>query len=126
MPPTVPGGPPAPGGGARRRGPPAAGAGLGAALAGAAAGVLKPVVGAGCFLMAARIPLTWFPDEKSKEFPFNLIVAPTEPLLKPTRETIPPFQGLDVSPIVWFAILSFLNEIFLGPQGLLILLQNKV
>jgi YggT family protein len=88
--------------------------------------VLKPVVGAGCFLMAARIPLTWFPDEKSKEFPFNLIVAPTEPLLKPTRETIPPFQGLDVSPIVWFAILSFLNEIFLGPQGLLILLQNKV
>jgi YggT family protein len=33
---------------------------------------------------------------------------------------------VDVSPIVWVALLSFLNEILLGKQGLLVLLSNKV
>ena len=35
-------------------------------------------------------------------------------------------RGVDVTPIVWFALLSFLNEILLGRQGLLILLSQKV
>jgi len=32
---------------------------------------------------------------------------------------------VDVSPIVWVALLSFLNEVLLGKQGLLILLASK-
>jgi YggT family protein len=35
------------------------------------------------------------------------------------------YSGVDVSPIVWVALLSFLNEILLGKQGLLILLASK-
>lgn len=35
-------------------------------------------------------------------------------------------SGVDVSPIVWVALLSFLNEILLGKQGLLLLLSQKV
>ncbi len=34
-------------------------------------------------------------------------------------------SGVDVSPIVWVALLSFMNEILLGKQGLLILLASK-
>ena len=34
--------------------------------------------------------------------------------------------GVDVSPIVWVALLSFVNEILLGPQGILNLLQRKL
>ena len=51
--------------------------------------------------------------------------VPTEPLLKPTRAMIPPVGGVDVSPIVWVMTISFMNEILLGKQGLLVLLSNK-
>jgi uncharacterized protein YggT (Ycf19 family) len=41
-------------------------------------------------------------------------------------QVIEPVNGVDISPIVWFAVISFFNEILLGPQGLLILLSQKV
>jgi uncharacterized protein YggT (Ycf19 family) len=41
-------------------------------------------------------------------------------------QVIVPVNGVDISPIVWFAVISFFNEILLGPQGLLILLSQKV
>ena len=34
-------------------------------------------------------------------------------------------SGVDVSPIVWVALLSFTNEILLGKQGLLVLMASK-
>lgn len=43
-------------------------------------------------------------------------LLPAEPLLEATRKVVPPFNGLDVSPIVWVALLSFLAEILTGPQ----------
>ena len=33
-----------------------------------------------------------------------------EPLLKPTRTAIPPVGGVDVSPIVWVGVISFLMK----------------
>lgn len=44
------------------------------------------------------------------------VACPAEPLLEATRKVVPPFNGLDVSPIVWVALLSFLAEILTGPQ----------
>jgi len=38
---------------------------------------------------------------------------------------VPPVGGVDVSPIIWVGMISFLNEILLGKQGLLILLSTK-
>jgi hypothetical protein len=35
-------------------------------------------------------------------------------------------SGVDTSPIVWVALISFMNEILLGKQGLLVLLSQKV
>lgn len=33
--------------------------------------------------------------------------------------------GVDISPIIWVALISFFNEILLGPQGLLILVERQ-
>ncbi len=38
---------------------------------------------------------------------------------------IPLVGGVDVTPIVWVGLLSFLNEILLGPQGILMLIQRQ-
>jgi uncharacterized protein YggT (Ycf19 family) len=48
-----------------------------------------------------------------------------EAVLAATRRIVKPFNGLDVSPIVWFALLSFVNEILAGPQGILTLIERK-
>ena len=42
-----------------------------------------------------------------------------------TRALVPPVGGVDVSPIIWVGMISFMNEILLGKQGLLVLLANK-
>ena len=60
------------------------------------------------------------------KLPWSLAFKPTEPVLGPTRRAIPPVGGVDVAPIVWVALLSFFNEILLGPQGILNLLQRKL
>uniref|UniRef100_A0A7N0UJ02 Uncharacterized protein n=1 Tax=Kalanchoe fedtschenkoi TaxID=63787 RepID=A0A7N0UJ02_KALFE len=48
------------------------------------------------------------------------------PILVITRKVIPPVGGVDVTPVVWFGLLSFANEILVGPQGLLVLLSQQV
>lgn len=52
----------------------------------------------------------------SKKLPWSAAVLPTEWILGPTRRLIPPVGGVDISPIIWFAFLSFTNEILVGPQ----------
>ena len=44
--------------------------------------------------------------------------------MAPLRKAVPPVGGVDVSPIIGVAVVSFLNEILLGPQGILKLLQR--
>ena len=68
-----------------------------------------------------RVVISWYPAVKLNEFPFRLVVWPTEILLRSIRGAIPPAFGVDITPIVWLAIFSFLNEILLGQQGLLTL-----
>eukprot|EP00884_Botryococcus_braunii_P010066 jgi/Botrbrau1/19060/Bobra.0100s0084.1 len=99
---------------------------LDAKTAGNLAAVLRPVLSLSILLFIVRIVLSWYPQIDGKKLPWSIVVAPTEPLLKPTRQLIQPVGGVDVSPIVWVAVLSFLNEILLGPQGILNLLQRKL
>ncbi|MEB3212366.1 MAG: YggT family protein [Leptolyngbyaceae bacterium] len=66
-----------------------------------------------------RIVLTWYPEADLNALPFNLVAWPTEPFLAPTRKVIPPWGGVDISPIVWVGILSLVREILLGQQGIL-------
>lgn len=77
------------------------------------------------FVMIVRIILTWYPKTDLAKVPWIFIAVPTEPLLRATRKVIQPVGGVDISPIVWFAIMSFVHEILVGPQGLLVLLSQK-
>lgn len=77
------------------------------------------------FVMIVRTILTWYPKTDLAKRPWIFIAVPTEPLLRATRKVIQPVGGVDISPIVWFAIMSFVHEILVGPQGILVLLSQK-
>jgi YggT family protein len=99
---------------------------LDAKTAGAIARVVQPLLAVAQLLMIVRIVLSWYPQVNSKNLPWSVAVLPTEWVLGPTRRLIPPVGGVDIAPIVWFAFLSFTNEILVGPQGILNLLQRKL
>lgn len=91
-----------------------------------AIGLVGPLLSGFGFLFILRIVMSWYPKLPVGKFPYVIAYAPTEPLLSPTRKLIQPVGGVDVTPVVWFAIISFLNEILAGPQGLLVLLSKQV
>ena len=66
-----------------------------------------------------RIILTWYPQVEQHRFPWLLLYWPTEPILKITRQVIPPIGGVDITPILWFGIVSLVRELLIGQQGLL-------
>lgn len=96
------------------------------ATAKVAIGVTGPALSAFGFLFILRIVMSWYPKLPVTEFPYVVAYAPTEPFLAVTRKVIPPLGGVDVTPVVWFGLVSFLNEILAGPQGLLVLLSQQV
>jgi YggT family protein len=65
------------------------------------------------------VVISWYPTTKVNEFPFNVAVWPTEPLLRLIRGAVPPAFGVDITPIVWLGVFTFVHEIILGQQGLL-------
>ncbi|KAI4346571.1 hypothetical protein L6164_007456 [Bauhinia variegata] len=91
-----------------------------------AIGFIGPYLSVFGFLLILRIVMPWYPKLPKEKFPYVIAYAPTEPLLIPTRKLIPPLAGVDVTPVVWFGLISFLNEILVGPQGLLVLLSQQV
>ena len=102
-----------------------AAAASGAAWIGPTQAVLQPTFSIFTILFLFRVVLSWFPKYDLNVLPWNIAAWPTEPVLKPTRKFIPPVAGVDISPLVWVAILSFLSEVLTGPQGLLSILQKS-
>ncbi|CAE6200737.1 unnamed protein product [Arabidopsis arenosa] len=90
-----------------------------------AIGILGPALSAFGFLFIVRIVMSWYPKLPVEKFPYVLAYAPTEPILVQTRKVIPPLAGVDVTPVVWFGLVSFLSEILVGPQGLLVLVSQQ-
>jgi YggT family protein len=76
------------------------------------------------FLFIFRIVLTWYPQVESQKLPFSLVIAPTEPFLAPSRKIIPPIGGVDITPIVWVAIISLIREVLVGQQGLITMMTR--
>ena len=74
-----------------------------------------------------RLILTWYPKiDLSKGF-WLIISIPTNSILAFTRKVIPPIGGVDVGPVIWIGIISFLREILVGQQGLIkIVLHNNL
>ena len=66
-----------------------------------------------------RLILTWYPKVDLNKGFWLLIAFPTSSILNVTRKLIPPIGGVDVGPVIWIGIISFLREILVGQQGLI-------
>jgi len=66
-----------------------------------------------------RLILTWYPKIDLNKGLWFLISIPSSSILNLTRKLIPPIGGVDVGPVIWIGVLSFLREILVGQQGLI-------
>ena len=76
-------------------------------------------------LFLIRLILTWYPKVDLNKGFWLLIALPTSSILNFTRKLIPPIGGVDVSPVIWIGIISFLREILVGQQGIIKLAMLK-
>ncbi|WP_287130384.1 YggT family protein [Candidatus Cyanaurora vandensis] len=84
--------------------------------------VLTPLL---IFLFIFRLIFTWFPRLNLNQFPYNLVAWPTEVVLRPTRKVVPLFGGVDMSPLIWVALVALLQELLVGQQGILTILKSR-
>ena len=66
-----------------------------------------------------RLILTWYPKIDLSKGIWLLVSIPSSYILNLTRKLIPPIGGVDVGPVIWIGIISFLREILVGQQGLI-------
>ena len=63
------------------------------------------------YVILARVLMSWFSPD-----PYHPVVraiyAVTEPILGPVRRILPPMGGFDLSPIVIFLVLMYLQRLF--------------
>ncbi len=71
-----------------------------------------------------RLILTWYPKINLNQGLWLLISIPSNSILNFTRKLIPPIGGVDVGPVIWIGVISFLREILVGQQGLIKLAVN--
>lgn len=64
-------------------------------------------------ILVLRILLTWFPNIDWWKQPYKFMHDFSEPFFAPFRKIIPPFGGLDVSPIVAFLVLQLVFDLVL-------------
>lgn len=60
-----------------------------------------------------RILLTWIPNLDRSNPLVQLLSSVTDPILEPARRLIPPFGGLDISPILVLFGLQLLESVLL-------------
>ena len=66
-----------------------------------------------------RLILTWYPKIDLSKGLWLLISIPSSFILNVTRKIIPPIGGVDVGPVIWIGVISFLREILVGQQGII-------
>ncbi len=75
----------------------------------AIAGVLHSVISIFYFILLAQVILSWVsPDPRNPIVSF--IYQATEPILRKVRSKIPPLGMIDISPIVVFLFLYFIDS----------------
>jgi len=72
-----------------------------------------------------RLILTWYPKVDLNKGFWLLISIPSSSILNLTRKLIPPIGGVDVGPVIWIGVISFIREILVGQQGLIKLAIHK-
>ena len=66
-----------------------------------------------------RLILTWYPKIDLSSGIWLLVSIPSSSILNLTRKIIPPIGGVDIGPVIWIGVISFLREILVGQQGIL-------
>ncbi len=66
-----------------------------------------------------RLILTWYPKIDLNKGLWLLISLPSSKVLNLTKKIIPPIGGVDIGPVIWLGLISFLREILVGQQGLI-------
>ena len=66
-----------------------------------------------------RLIMTWYPKIDGKSGFWIIVTLPTNKILNITKKLIPPIGGVDVSPVIWIGIISFIRELLVGQQGLI-------
>lgn len=83
--------------------------------------VLDPLLNFYSLAMLSRVVLSWYPETNAQSWPWVIVTIPTNPLLRLVKNVVPPAFGVDITPVFWLAIFTFVHEILLGQQGLLVL-----
>ena len=75
-----------------------------------------------------RIVFTWYPQVNLAKGFWLIFYLPTEAFLSPSRRLIAPIGGVDITPVIWFGLISLARELLVGPQGVLsqILLKQTI
>ena len=66
-----------------------------------------------------RLIMTWYPKIDGKSSFWIIVTFPTNQILNITKKIIPPIGGVDISPVIWIGIISFIRELLVGQQGLI-------
>ena len=70
--------------------------------------------------------MTWYPKINGENGFWKIVTLPTNKILHITKKIIPPIGGVDVSPVIWIGIISFIRELLVGQQGLIKLAIQKL
>jgi YggT family protein len=73
--------------------------------------ILSAVLSLYYYVILARVLMSWFNPNPHNPI-VDAIYRLTEPVLAPIRRILPPMGGFDLSPLVVFFILMFLQRIF--------------
>ena len=68
--------------------------------------------------MSMRVTTT-YPKVDSKAGFWTVVIGLTEPVLSLTRRVVAPIGGVDVTPVIWLALVSLVRELLVGQQGVL-------
>ena len=66
-----------------------------------------------------RLIMTWYPKINGENGFWIIVTLPTNQILNITKKLIPPIGGVDISPVIWIGIISFIRELLVGQQGLI-------
>jgi YggT family protein len=77
------------------------------------ADLLRTLIDVYAMVILARVVLSWLPVDPEQPW-VRFIVDLTEPAVAPIRQVLPPFGGLDFSPLVAMLLLQLLRNLVVG------------
>jgi len=77
------------------------------------ADLLRTLIDVYALIILVRVVLSWLPVDRDQAWA-RFIVDVTEPLVGPIRRILPPFGGLDFSPLVAMLLLQLMRNFLVG------------